>query len=84
MLAAAESDQQRLLTVNGKKKSKQLSKLYRTRRKRFRHAVAAFARQLVKDLYASLQAAANSSRPHRSTGSSSWVILDDDRGRYSA
>jgi putative transposase len=37
---------------NGRKKSKQLSKLYRTRRKRFRHAVATFARQLVKDLYA--------------------------------
>jgi len=52
MLAAAESDQQQLLTVNGKKKSKQLARLYRTRRKRFRHAVATFARQLVKDLYA--------------------------------
>jgi hypothetical protein len=51
MLAAAESDQQQLLTVNGKKKSKQLARLYRTRRKRFRHAVATFARQLVKDLY---------------------------------
>jgi len=44
--------QQRLATVNGHKKSKQLSKLYKTRRKRFRHAVATFARQLVKDLYA--------------------------------
>jgi len=44
--------QQRLATVNGRRKSKQLSKLYRTRRKRFRHAVATFARQLVKDLYA--------------------------------
>jgi putative transposase len=43
---------QRLATVNERRKSKQLSKLYRTRRKRFRHAVAAFARQLVKDLYA--------------------------------
>ena len=38
--------------MNGKKKSKQLSNLYRTRRKRFRHAVATFARQLVRDLYA--------------------------------
>jgi len=45
--------QQRLLAVNGKKKSKQLSKLCRTRRKRFRHAVATFARQLVKYIYAS-------------------------------
>jgi putative transposase len=44
--------QQRLLTVNGKKKSKQLARLYRIRKKRFRHAVATFARQLVKDLYA--------------------------------
>jgi putative transposase len=44
--------QQRLLTVNGRKKSKQLSKLYRIRKTRFRHAVATFARQLVKDLYA--------------------------------
>jgi putative transposase len=43
--------QQRLATVNEHKKSKQLSKLYRIRKKRFRHAVAAFARQLVKDLY---------------------------------
>jgi len=43
--------QQRLLTVNGKKKSRQLARLYRTRKKRFRHAVATFARQLVKDLY---------------------------------
>jgi putative transposase len=43
--------QQRLATVNGSKKSKQLARLYRTRRKRFRHAVATFARQLVKDLY---------------------------------
>jgi putative transposase len=43
--------QQRLLTVNGKKKSKQLSKLYRIRKKRFRHAVAAFARQFIKDIY---------------------------------
>jgi putative transposase len=44
--------QQRLLTVNGRKKSRQLSKLYRIRKNRFRHAVATFARQLVKDLYA--------------------------------
>jgi putative transposase len=44
--------QQRLLTVNGRKKSKQLSRLYRIRKNRFRHAVATFARQLVKDLYA--------------------------------
>jgi putative transposase len=43
--------QQRLATVNERKKSKQLARLYRTRRKRFRHAVATFARQLVKDLY---------------------------------
>jgi len=43
--------QQRLLTVNGRKKSKQLSKLYRIRKKRFRHAVAAFARQFIKDIY---------------------------------
>ena len=43
--------QQRLLTVNEHKKSKQLSKLYRIRKKRFRHAVAAFARQFVKDIY---------------------------------
>jgi hypothetical protein len=38
MLAAAESDQQQLLTVNGKKKSKQLARLYRPRRKRFKRA----------------------------------------------
>jgi IS605 OrfB family transposase len=37
--------------VNGRKKSKQLSKLYRIRKKRFRHAVAAFARQFIKDIY---------------------------------
>jgi len=43
---------QRLATVNGKKRSKQLSRLYRMRKRRFRHAVATFARQLVKDLYA--------------------------------
>jgi putative transposase len=43
--------QQRLATVNERKKSKQLSKLYRTRRKRFRHAVATFARQFIKDIY---------------------------------
>ena len=43
--------QQRLLTVNGKKKSRQLARLYRIRKKRFRHAVATFARQLVRDLY---------------------------------
>jgi putative transposase len=43
--------QQRLLTVNGRKKSKQLSKLYAMRKRRFRHAVVTFARQLVKDLY---------------------------------
>jgi putative transposase len=43
--------QQRLAVVNGKKKSKQLARLYRIRKKRFRHAVATFARQLVKDLY---------------------------------
>ncbi len=43
--------EQRLLTVNGHKKSKQLSKLYGIRRKRFRHAVAAFTRQLIKDIY---------------------------------
>jgi len=44
--------QQRLLAVNGRKKSKQLARLYRIRKKRFRHAVATFARQLVKGLYA--------------------------------
>jgi len=44
--------QQRLIAMNGKKKSKQLSRLYRIRKRRFRHAVATFARQLVKDLYA--------------------------------
>jgi len=43
--------QQRLISVNGRKKSKQLSQLYRIRKNRFRHAVATFARQLVKDLY---------------------------------
>jgi len=43
--------QQRLSVVNGRKKSKQLSRLYRVRKNRFRHAVAAFVRQLVKDLY---------------------------------
>jgi len=44
--------QQRLVAVNGRKKSKQLSRLYRVRKRRFRHAVSTFARQLVKDLYA--------------------------------
>ena len=43
--------QQRLAAVNGSKKSKQFSKLYRMRKHRFRHAVATFARQLVKELY---------------------------------
>jgi putative transposase len=43
--------QQRLISVNGKRKSKQLSRLCRIRKRRFRHAVATFARQLVKDLY---------------------------------
>jgi len=43
--------QQRLVALNGRKKSKQLSRLYRIRKRRFRHAVATFARQLVKDLY---------------------------------
>ena len=43
--------QQRLHTVNEDKKSKQLSKLYRIRSKRFRHAVATFARQFIKDIY---------------------------------
>ncbi len=43
--------QARLAAVNGKKKSKQLSRLYRIRRRRFQHAVAAFVRHLVKDLY---------------------------------
>jgi transposase len=41
-----------LLSTNGRKKSKQLSELYRIRKNRFRHAVAAFVRQLVMDLYA--------------------------------
>jgi putative transposase len=44
--------QQRLIRVNGRKKSKQLSRLYRIRKNRFRHAVATFARQLIRDLYA--------------------------------
>jgi putative transposase len=44
--------QQRLAAVNERKKSKQLARLYRIRKKRFRHAVATFARQLVRDLYA--------------------------------
>jgi putative transposase len=44
--------QQRLISVNGRKKSKQLSRLYRIRKNRFRHAVATFARQLIRDLYA--------------------------------
>jgi putative transposase len=43
--------QQRLVALNGRKKSKRLSRLYRIRKRRFRHAVATFARQLVKDLY---------------------------------
>jgi putative transposase len=43
--------QARLSAVNGRKKSKQLSKLYRIRKNRFRHAVATFGRQLVKGLY---------------------------------
>jgi putative transposase len=43
--------QQRLSVVNGRKKSKQLSELYRIRKTRFRHAVAAFVRQLVIHLY---------------------------------
>jgi len=43
--------QQRLAVVNGKKRSKQLSRLYRIRKRRFRHAVATFSRQFVKDLY---------------------------------
>ena len=37
--------------MNEPKKSKPLSKLHRTRRKLFRHAVATFARQLAKDLH---------------------------------
>jgi len=44
--------QQRLISVNGRKKSKQLARLYRIRKNRFRHAVATFARQLIKDVYA--------------------------------
>ena len=43
--------QHRLVVVNARKKSKQLSRLYRTRKNRFRHAVATFVRQLVNDLY---------------------------------
>ena len=43
--------QQCLATVNARKKSKQLSRLYRTRKNRFRHSVATFARSLVKHLY---------------------------------
>ena len=43
--------QQRLIAVNERKKSKQLSRLYRIRRNRFRHAVATFARQFIKEIY---------------------------------
>jgi putative transposase len=41
-----------VLALNGRKRSKQLSRLYRIRKSRFRHAVATFARQLIKDVYA--------------------------------
>ena len=43
--------QQRLYAMNERKKSKLLSALYRMRKRRFQHAVASFARQLIKDLY---------------------------------
>jgi len=38
--------------VNGRKRSKQLSRLYRIRKSRFRHALATFAHQLIKKVYA--------------------------------
>jgi len=44
--------QERLAAANGRKKSKQLSRLYGVRKRRFRHAVATFLRQLLTDLYA--------------------------------
>jgi len=43
--------QARLWSVNRKKTSKTLQKLYRKRQRRLKHAVDAFARKLVKDLY---------------------------------
>jgi putative transposase len=43
--------QRRLVVVNGRRKSKQLFRLYRIRKNRLRYAVATFVRQLVKDLY---------------------------------
>jgi len=43
--------QSRLGAVNGKKSSKQLSRFYRTRQRRFRQAINAMIRVMVRDLY---------------------------------
>jgi putative transposase len=43
--------QSRLETVNGKKSSKRLSKLYRIRQRRFRQAINTMIRSMVRDLY---------------------------------
>jgi len=43
--------QSRLEAVNGKKSSKQLNRLYRTRQRRFRQAINAMIRNIVPDLY---------------------------------
>ncbi len=43
--------QSRLEAVNGKKSSKRLSKLYRMRQRRFRQAINAMIRNMVRDLY---------------------------------
>jgi len=43
--------QARLWRINRRKTSKTLGRLYRKRQKRFRHAVDAFARQLISELY---------------------------------
>ncbi len=40
-----------LESINGKKNSKRLSKLYRTRQRRFRQAINAMIRVMVRDLY---------------------------------
>jgi len=44
------SHESRLKLINGRDSSRQLSRLYRIRKHRFRHAVNTFARQLVSDL----------------------------------
>jgi len=46
-----EECQSRLEAVNGKKSSKQLSRFYRTRQRRFRQAVNTMIRNIVRDLY---------------------------------